>query len=218
MFRLRAFLAVSFLFACVIPLAAHAATYGLISDFDDGTLQGWEKVEPFGGDLFATPGGGNPGGLMAATDTGSGGELWARYPTVFTLQTTDVIVWDELLYGGVQPPDQYGNPTLAHLFGADGTVWRHLALMGPVDRWATREAPLDSADWIRVSGEASFPEVLQNARIGFSMDISSRSDGSRESGIDNVGLIPEPSTFLLLTMGAVGLLVYAWRRRKRTTN
>jgi hypothetical protein len=31
-----------------------------------------------------------------------------------------------------------------------------------------------------------------------------------------VGSVPEPSTVALLGMGAVGLLGFAWRRRKRT--
>ena len=38
------------------------------------------------------------------------------------------------------------------------------------------------------------------------------------SGGDLVlNVVPEPSTFVLLGMGAVGLLGFAWRRRKRTT-
>ena len=28
-------------------------------------------------------------------------------------------------------------------------------------------------------------------------------------------LVPEPSAFVLLTMGALGMLAYAWRRRRR---
>ncbi len=32
----------------------------------------------------------------------------------------------------------------------------------------------------------------------------------------NTNPIPEPSTLVLLGMGAVGLATYAWRRRKRT--
>jgi hypothetical protein len=37
-------------------------------------------------------------------------------------------------------------------------------------------------------------------------------DGTIASG-NVVAPVPEPSTFVLLTMGAVGLLAYAWRRR-----
>jgi threonine dehydrogenase-like Zn-dependent dehydrogenase len=32
-----------------------------------------------------------------------------------------------------------------------------------------------------------------------------------------INTVPEPSTFVLLGMGAVGLLGFAWRRRKRAT-
>ena len=202
-------------FSVLVSPTWSLATNVSISDFNDGTLQGWEKVEPFDGDLFATLGGGNPGGFMVATDTASGGNLYARYPTVFTLHATDVIEWDEFVYGGVEPPDTQDTPTQALLFGTDDTIWRHIVALGSTDTWTTRLAPLDSGDWTRISGTASLPDVLQNARIGFSMDTSSRSTGLRESGIDNVSIIPEPSTLALLGTGAIVLLLCAWRRRAR---
>ncbi|NQU23610.1 MAG: PEP-CTERM sorting domain-containing protein [Candidatus Nealsonbacteria bacterium] len=33
-------------------------------------------------------------------------------------------------------------------------------------------------------------------------------------GLAYLYTVPEPSTLILLTMGAVGLLAYGWRRRK----
>ena len=33
--------------------------------------------------------------------------------------------------------------------------------------------------------------------------------------VDNLSFVPEPSTLLLLSMGTVGLLLYAWRKRRR---
>ena len=42
-------------------------------------------------------------------------------------------------------------------------------------------------------------------------------DGGDTYGIllDNVSLVPEPSTFALLATGALALLAYAWRKRRR---
>jgi len=48
-------------------------------------------------------------------------------------------------------------------------------------------------------------------------EIYIHTSGSQQADayIDNVSLIPEPSTFVQLCMGVVGLLAYAWRRRRR---
>ena len=67
--------------AAIIALAmASQASAAIMSDFDDGTLQGWTKGTPywnpgFGGTLSAVAFG-NPGFSMRATDTvGAGGGL-----------------------------------------------------------------------------------------------------------------------------------------------
>jgi hypothetical protein len=178
-------------FACTGHSIGYGDSGNLISDFDDG-FQGWSKVEPFGGTLLIAGSGGNPGGFLTATDTAWGGNLFARHPMVFNFDANDVIVWDEYLYGNLPPQDSIGPGTLAVLFGADGTIFHQIEELlsySPTDTWTTREVILDSpGDWYRMTGTASFSEVLQNARIGFSMDISTRSTGVRESGIDNIRL------------------------------
>jgi len=56
----------------------------VMSDFHDGTLQGWNPKLPFNGNLFADPAAGNPGGAMVATDTVGGvGGLLASAPAPF---------------------------------------------------------------------------------------------------------------------------------------
>ena len=178
-------------FACTGHSMGYGDSVNLISDFDDG-FQGWSKVEPFGGTLLIAASGGNPGGFLTATDTTWGGNLFARHPMVFNFDANDVIVWDEYLYGNLPPQDRIFPGTLAVLFGADGTIFHQIEELlsySPTDTWTTREVILDSpGDWYRMTGTASFSEVLQNARIGFSMDVSTRSSSVRESGIDNIRL------------------------------
>jgi hypothetical protein len=53
----------------------------------------------------------------------------------------------------------------------------------------------------------------QSATITFSIDVPNNSGPTFT--VRGTAAVPEPSTFVLLGMGAIGLLAFAWRRRKR---
>ena len=88
----------------VLWTTSSMAASTLVSDFDDGTLQGWVMGDPqgfgFQGTLFNDPSGGNPGGRMVATDTlQGGGGLWALAPSTISgdLSLFEGLQWDEFL-------------------------------------------------------------------------------------------------------------------------
>lgn len=199
-------------------LAATAASATPFSDFDDGTLQGWEPVivpiTGFGGVLEHVPTGGNPGGFMRASDTieGTGtGFLGVKAPAEFNgdLSAFTHLQWDQYLY---DYPNIVRN-TFPVLDSPDGeTSWRaDLQPEGPAEQWDTRIVSLDEIDWRRTKGTLSLDEVLADARLVFAMDVVYGPVPSLESGLDNIRLIvPEPSALALLVIG--GLAVTRRRR------
>jgi hypothetical protein len=217
----RAWLMAGFLGILLVSAPTGAQAFILISDFDDGTLQGWTKEPVFNGTLFVDPTGGNPNGFMVATDNvGAGGPLLAHAPGVLSgdLSIYDGLQWDEFVYN-------HGTATTigtsVRLKGSDGTIYESSTTLGPIALWHTKSASFsDSSSWALRSGSASFLDVVNNADSLFlAMDTSILANGSRESGIDNIGLlnkentnaIPEPSTMALVGMGVVSFYL---RKRK----
>ena len=162
-----------------------------IFDFDDCTLQGWTPEPSFGGTLFADCTGGNPDGFMVATDTVSGGgALYARAPAPFQgdLSGFAGVQWDAFVYDN--GTTTVGNTSMV-LRGVDGTSYESSRTLGPIAVWTTHFVPFDDPTaWTQIEGTASFTDVLTQVEAVFvSMDTSIRSDGVRESGVDNVTLV-----------------------------
>jgi hypothetical protein len=92
--------------------------------------------------------------------------------------------------------------------------------------WTTNAAPgLVATDFAEVtpagvvipSNNPDFSIGGTTMQFGFHRGNSGNGGYNTETGIDNwsVSIVPEPGTFALLGMGAIGLLGFAWRRRRR---
>lgn len=163
------------------------------SDFDDGTLQGWTRLEPFNGNLLNPGSGGNPGGFMKCEDTMAGGSaLYAVAPPEFTgnLSGYTGIQWDEYLYYCSPAPSFPTFPSLFAVIGGDTTIYYERARpVGPLGVWQPRSVPFTASAWERYVGTASFEEVLANVtELRISMDCNTMC--RNEAGVDNIELAP----------------------------
>lgn len=182
-------------FACVILLFPRAAAAdGPLTDFEDGTPQGWSMSAPSIGTLSVTAGG-NPGYCLAATDAMPvGAPLLAQAPTAFVGDLTgfDSIQWDEFVF-------DYGSDTVLGtsvlMRSSNGTIWSSSNALQVVGAWNTRIAHFVESEWIQRSGSDSFSAVLANVEALFlSMDTSYLDESALESAVDNVALIPAAPT------------------------
>jgi hypothetical protein len=182
----------------------------VVWDFEDGTLQGWEPGlgDYFWGNLFITTGG-NPGYCMVATDTRAGGSLLAKAPidSQTDLSIYGGISWDEWV------PNRGSQTTVRtqiFLEGSDGTLYGEIYTPStiPLAQWYNRFVSFEPTNWQLSIGNASFETVLENvSALYISMDTSVWSGPSWvESYVDNVYLIPEPTTILILGLGGLSLL------------
>ena len=166
----------------------------VISDFDDGSLAGWTKLDPFGGTLQNPGDGGNPGGYLEVADEVSGGGWLAVIaPSEFNgdLSVFSGISWDEYIWPNTPAPNCC---TFSIIEASDGT--RYCAKdrsPKPEGAWQQRFIPFDDSSWTLsgTTGTQGFEDVLKDvATLMINMDVSQCSF-RRESGIDNVTLLAE---------------------------
>ncbi len=211
MFTGRTFYVCVFATIITLVLANAHVLAGPLSDFDDGTLQGWQPATtaaftiPFGGLLDLQLAGGNPGGFMMATDT-SGGGLWVQAPPAFNgnLNLYTDLQWDEYIF----PNSGITKPTRPALLGKDdATVWVNMGPLNPTGAWHTRSVSLDGADWTLLTGTMSFEDVRADATLLFGMDVSVTTMPTLECGLDNITLLPEPASLVLFVCGTATVLL-----------
>lgn len=190
----------------VCAAVAKSSVGSPISDFDDGTLQGWRPIatpwtgDPFGGILGLAPTGGNTGGFISGIDTSAIGGMLVAGPAEFSgdLSMYTEVRWDEFIYDNPQTVQG----TSVFLLGANGTAYRKIQPLDQIGTWATRSVPLQASSWslIPESGTASFSDVLSDATLAVEFSTSITTFPTLESGIDNITLVPEPSTLVIFVL------------------
>jgi len=198
------------------------------STFDSGS-EGWLLVDRFPFDSFDVvsmreptfvDSGGNPGGYVLGSD-GPGDWYW-RAPASFLGNQSAA-------YGGILSFDLFSNraqtPAALHysvILNGDGvttyafftslesTDWTHFNIRlqeGTLQngvQWmnADTSLPATAADMTTVLGSLSFLDIAGEFGEGFDI-----------GGLDNVQMVPEPSTWAMLGIGT-GLLVLLARRER----
>jgi hypothetical protein len=185
------------------PTAKATLSPGLISDFDDGTLQGWQtpsfNTSNVGGYLEVSPG---LGGHLAVFNASVNGLI---DPAVTAIDvdlfrpagTTDLEI--RLVLIDPSTTERWTSTISAFVTG-DG-IWNRY-------RFSILEA-----DLTHVGGTGSYADITADlGRLMFRYDPGTPSNGgtfgpSGTFGMDNVVAIPEPNTALLLLAGLGSLAV-----------
>jgi hypothetical protein len=177
----------------------------------DTDLDGWSCAAPAACSWLGTEG--NPGGHLRSGDTG-GVFDFAIAPEKFlgswsALDGTGTLSFDHRLFS-VGVVNFFGN-YFVEIVGPGGTArWSTSGPDGPTD-WVSLAAPIQESAWSVTSG--SWDALLQDVtelRV-----VTEVVDGIGDvTGLDNVKLLPEPGSGLLLCLGLVALRSRAFLRRR----
>ncbi len=207
--RNQHFVAVAFAITMLVAAQSNAS---IISNFDDGTLQGWTNLKVGGFDVINPGTGGNPGGYLAFIDTLSGAESPAlvQAPPQFSgdLSSFTSVEYDAFVIASAIQ----ANSVLIE--GSDGTVWSFRPELKGLEAWESYSIPLDGGNGWFLSGlsqgNTPFSEVIADVSAVY-VGMAVSTDLGFESGIDNFRLIPEPSTLMALAL----ISAFALRGRSR---
>jgi len=182
----------------------------VVSDFDDGSLDGWQRKNDGKTGVIANPGaGGNDGGFILFTDGTSGGpaeniqagsQFLGDWSQALTSPDSSFISLDAILF---DPHVEQGSVDQIIVFieGVGGSAFIDLGLPSVEDSWQQFVAPLRQADWTITSG--SWESLLSDISA-FEIQMDWVNPAGKQTGIDNISLsldgsasVPEP--------GAIGL-------------
>jgi hypothetical protein len=208
----------AFLFALAVGLLAATNANAVTSTFD-ADLDGWTSVHPT--ELSWNSSGGNPGGYARFVDGFStGGMIFA--PAKFLgdwsgLDETGSITFDQKVFRTGNYSSR-GNRFVS-ISGPGGEAdWLGDSApascqSNPACDWTGFVVPLNEASWTVSSG--SWSALLTDVTaFGIQLELYTTTLPPADiEGLDNVQLVPEPSTALLFASGLIGLAVNGRRGR-----
>lgn len=208
--------ALAFLFAASLPTLAATSTF-------DSDAEGWSAQGDIEGPLTWSATGGNPGGNVFIDDLTTGGVTYFVAPALFhgnfagafgTQLTFDLM---QRYPGGA---NQFNDEDVI-LSGGGLTVVYDTANNPVNNGWTSYSVPLSPTGWRlnTLSGSApteeQFLAVLSNLS---SLRIRAEYQTGADIGhLDNVALVPEPTTALMLLSG-IGCIAFAARRKRRAVD
>jgi hypothetical protein len=214
--------AASCLLAAAIVVAPSVPVRGASTSFDAGS-EGWEIVGLDGGYPLPAYGGttpawlpaaGNPDGTIYTDDQYA--ETFFSAPAEF-LGSQPWLLGTELSYDiKISFSDNAAYPAVV-LEGSDRGLY-YVLPSPPLDTWCHVTVPFTFGNWTLNSWTGAFATesdlqaVLLDIK-GLYINAEWRT-GPDATFLDNVHTVPEPSTFALLALAAVGLSACAWRKRR----
>lgn len=203
--------------ACLLAGAslAHAAT----STFDTGS-EGWTAVGDAAGPLTWSAMGGNPGGHVQIPDQVIGGITYFVAPESFLGNQSSAygtMLGFDLKQDYPGASNQFDSADVI-LQGGGLTLVYDTPYNPPNGSWVSYAIPLAAGGWRidSLSGAAASGEQIQSVLANLS-SLRIRAEfqtGADTGSLDNVSLVPEPSTFVLFVAGAACVLSGRARRRQ----
>jgi len=199
-------MAITLLFLLVWPSFAET----IVSDFEDNTTQGWTLLDPVYTDFYIETDG-SEHWLVGIDPVGGHGGPVIVAPSEFlgNLTAYEGIAFDEYIFFRGHS-DMLRGSLMVKLFGSDGTFYELKDITyGPFNTWHNHYIPFVESYWKPLNGTLPFEQVLQNV-VQIQIMLECSTSGVDEAKIDNITLVPEPSSICLLTLGGLALI----RKRK----
>ncbi len=207
--------AILILLTCSISTSRGDLVVGVISDFQDGTLQGW------GGGTVSNVANSGPQGAgdnsLQLSNGGAGNRFAMRNNGVNGIISSDVSAIASDIF---RPTGQGIGEIRLVLFDTDGTRWTSTTAANVVDDglWNNYSFSIRESDLTVVQGAGSYASLTNNlARIMLRYDPGVPSPGGSSlagtMNFDNITAVPEPTTGFVLALGMVAL--GAGRRRRQ---
>jgi hypothetical protein len=213
----------------LVALAAmpspHHARAGIVNgDFQTGDLTGWVANSLVGPSDIAIPVGvtvvnGSPAGTLSYSGT-AGGQFVGSLLQDFSITTTSKLQFDitfvlsSTVAQGQSPGLQSAEVDVIDLL--DDSIVSRIQAQGPeTGPYTFGVGNLTRNPYLRTS---SFPMPPANYELRLLLNLTNPA-GPLTQGlltIDNVVLLPEPSTFALAALGFAALVAWRWRRRWAT--